>query len=275
MKGISELHIVVVGASGSIGRAFAQAARAEGAVVTVAGRSDPGLDLPYLALDVTSGRDCDVFVDHLAGLDSAVDVLVNCTGVHHASFELGTAGAAEFEAEFARVCATNLQGAFNLTAAIAQLFVRQGQGHLIHLCSDASRLALYGSHAYVATKHGLEGLIKSSAAQLARHGVRVNGIAPGTVETPLNAHLLRDESGHLSQRAASILAHTPTKRFASLDGIVESMLALCIPQRHLTGNVVFCDDGYVIEGHSWPAGNSALYQGPEELNALLNNPSPS
>lgn len=275
MRKISEMQIVVVGATGSIGRAFALAAKGEGAHVTVAGRSDPGMDLPFLDLDITSGRQCDTFVDKLAGLGSTVDVLVNCTGVHHASFELGMTSASDLEAEFSRVCETNLQGAFNLTAAIARLFVKQGIGHLIHLCSDASRLSLDGSHAYVASKHGLEGLIKSSAAQLARYGVRVNGVAPGTVETPLNSHLLRDNTGNFSDRAASILAHTPTKQFATLEGIVESMLALCIPQRHLTGNVVFCDDGYVVEGHSWPAGNKALYQGEAELAARLSHPFPS
>jgi NAD(P)-dependent dehydrogenase (short-subunit alcohol dehydrogenase family) len=124
----------------------------------------------------------------------------------------------------------------------------------------------------VASKHGLEGLVKSAAAQLARYGVRVNGLAPGTVESDLNRALLRASSGEPTARAASILAHTPTKRFATIEGVIESAIALCIPQRHLTGNVIFCDDGYAIEGHSWPAGNRALYEGPEALEACLSNP---
>jgi 3-oxoacyl-[acyl-carrier protein] reductase len=155
------------------------------------------------------------------------------------------------------------------------MLARQRSGHIIHLCSDASRFSLEGSHAYVASKHGLEGLIKSSAAQLARFGVRVNGLAPGTVETALNRALLRDERGNPSARAASILAHTPTKRFATVEGVIESALALCLPQRHLTGNVVFCDDGYAIEGHSWPEANRALYEGPDALEALLERPDPA
>jgi NAD(P)-dependent dehydrogenase (short-subunit alcohol dehydrogenase family) len=118
----------------------------------------------------------------------------------------------------------------------------------------------------------VEGLIKTAATQLAPFGVRVNGVAPGTVETDLNRHLLRGgPGGELSDRAASILAHTPTKRFATLAGIAETLIATCIPQRHLTGNVIFCDDGYNVEGHSWPAGNRALYTGPEALKALHND----
>jgi NAD(P)-dependent dehydrogenase (short-subunit alcohol dehydrogenase family) len=173
--------------------------------------------------------------------------------------ELGLEPLAAMRADWDRVLAVNLTGAFNITAMMAELFVRQRHGHLIHLCSNASRVSLYGSHAYVASKHGLEGLIRSAAAQLARHGVRVNGLAPGTVETDLNRDLLRGPDGRPSLRAASILAHTPTKRFATVEGIVESAIALCLPQRHLTGNVIFCDDGYNVEGHSWPEGTRDVY----------------
>ena len=104
---------------------------------------------------------------------------------------------------------------------------------------------------------------------MAPFGVRVNGIAPGTVETPINSGLLRSgEQGDYSLRAATILAHTPTKRFATMEGIAQTVLATCIPQSHLTGNVIFCDDGYNIEGHSWPAGNAALYEGTGKLDEL-------
>jgi len=130
-------------------------------------------------------------------------------------------------------------------------------------------MSLYGSYGYNCSKHGLEGLVKTAAAQLAPFGVRVNGVAPGTVETDLNRHLLRTDGGNdFSARAASILAHTPTKRFATLDGISETLVAMCVPQRHLTGNVVFCDDGYNIEGHSWPDGNRAVYGGQGDIDKL-------
>ena len=146
----------------------------------------------------------------------------------------------------------------------------QRKGHIIHLCSNASRLSLYGSYAYNMSKHGLEGLVKTAASQFAPYGVRVNGVAPGTVETALNKKLLRSNTEeNYSLRASSILAHTPTKKFATLDGISETILATCMPQKHLTGNVIFCDDGYNIEGHSWPEGNAALYGQPDELDELF------
>ena len=145
---------------------------------------------------------------------------------------------------------------------------RQRSGHIIHLCSNGSRLSLYGSYAYNASKHGVEGIVKTAAAQLAPVGVRVNAIAPGTILTDLNRELSITPEGEYRPRARSILAHTPTKRFATAEGVVQSLLSMCIPQKHFTGNVLFADDGYNVEGHSWPQGNDALYAGAEELERL-------
>jgi 3-oxoacyl-[acyl-carrier protein] reductase len=143
------------------------------------------------------------------------------------------------------------------------------KGHIILLCSSASRLSLYGVYGYNASKHGVEGLVKTAAAQLAPFGVRVNGIAPGTVITDLNRRLEYNPDGSLGPRGLAVLAHTPTKRFATREGVAETLLAMCVEQRHFTGNVVFPDDGYIVEGHSWPEGNEALFGGGERLEALF------
>jgi len=201
-----------------------------------------------------------------------LDVVVNFAGVHHASFDLAglhdADGLEELAETFRRVVNVNLNGAFLVTAAAARLMVRHRSGHIIHLCSNASRASLYGSYAYNASKHGVEGLVKTAATQLAPLGVRVNGVAPGTVVTDLNRSLSFDDAGRPTARAKSILAHTPTKRFATPEGVAETILAMCIPQRHFTGNVVFCDDGYNVEGHSWPDGNVALYEGADAVDRL-------
>lgn len=88
MKKIADLHIVVVGASGALGRAFARAANAEGASVSLAGRRDPELGLPFFNLDILSAQACDDFAEHLAKGDLPVDVVVNCTGIHHPPMSL-------------------------------------------------------------------------------------------------------------------------------------------------------------------------------------------
>ncbi len=201
----------------------------------------------------------------------SIDVAVNFAGVHHPEFDLVLEDPVQLSEAFKRVIELNLTGAFNFTLAMARNMVPKRKGHIIHLCSSASRHSLYGSYGYNASKHGVEGLVQTAAAQLAPFGIRVNGIAPGTVVTDLNRSLSFTPNGEPKPRAKSILAHTPTKRFASAEGIAETLLAMCVEQRHLNGNLIFPDDGYNIEGHSWPEGNVALYQGGTALENLYSS----
>lgn len=263
------MGLVLIGASGSIGGHFLGVVQEQGARIVNLGRSAPSGKARHINADVCN----------LASLQQAgelacqelgrVDVVLNFSGTHHKPMDFTRDDPGMLLGEFDRVMDVNLRGAFIVTQVFGRLLMAQRHGHLIHLCSNASRLSLYGSYAYNASKHGLEGLIKTAATQFAPYHVRVNGVGPGTVETPLNRHLLRDpQSGNPSARAASILAHTPTKRFVSLEGITETLIAACVPQRHMTGNVIFCDDGYNVEGHSWPEGTQAVYEGGNAVDAL-------
>jgi NAD(P)-dependent dehydrogenase (short-subunit alcohol dehydrogenase family) len=219
--------------------------------------------------DVTSLVDVAAILERVKKSFGRIDVVVNFAGMSHQPFDLYRDNPDDMVAIFRKVNDVNLSGAFIVTLSAARVMIPQRSGHIIHLCSSGSRCSLYGVYAYNATKHAVEGLIKTAAAQLAPFGVRVNGVAPGTVETDLNSALLREPDGRFKPRAKSILAHTPTKRFASREGVAETLTALCVDQRHLTGNVLFADDGYVIEGHSWPEGNDALYAGFPTLKALF------
>lgn len=232
--------------------------------------AEAGTDLPPVVFgDVRKSTDIKETVEHVAEQFGRIDIGIDFAGVHHRPFDLVREEAAELEQSFRNVIDINLNGAFLITAHLSRRMAAQRSGHIIHLCSNGSRLSLYGSYAYNASKHGLEGIVKTAAAQLAPFGVRVNAIAPGTVETNLNRSLLRTESGELRPRARSILAHTPSKKFCTRDGVTASLLSMCIPQPHFTGNVLFADDGYNIEGHSWPEGNQALFTGQDELQSLL------
>lgn len=267
---LKDHKLVIIGGSGAIGGCFLDAAMAQGAACAVIGRNDPGKDLPFFVADITSLDELSVAADMAIGSLYGIDTLVNFAGTHHAPMDFCKDDPLKLLSEYHRVMDVNLTGAFLATMIFSKHMVSRRHGHILHLCSNASRLSLYGSYAYNISKHGLEGLIKTAAAQLAPFGVRVNGVAPGTVETALNRSLLRSgENGGYSLRASAILAHTPNKQFATLEGIAETLLAVCIPQRHLTGNVIFCDDGYNIEGHSWPDGNAALYKGDEALQTLF------
>ncbi len=285
------LRILVVGGIGTLGSTFAQVAVSRGAGVIIADRfSSPeeervqavrtqlegaakssGADVPpIVALDVTDIDQCVSVVESCAA-ESPLDVVVNFAGLHHPPMDLVLDEPKQLYDSFTQVVGINLTGAFAITTASARAMVPFRHGHLIHLCSNGSRASLYGSYAYNASKHGVEGLVKTAAAQLAPLGIRVNGVAPGTVITDLNRELNFDDSGNPRPRSRSILAHTPTKRFASALGVADTVLAMCLDQPHFTGNVVFCDDGYNIEGHSWPEGNVALYKGSRALERLYSS----
>ncbi len=267
---LKDQKIVVVGANGALGSQFLARATELGAnCVPVSRKKMPGHKRAYNCDVRNSGEVARAAEDIFRDL-GAVDTLLNFAGTHHAPMDFFKDSPEELLGEFRRVIDVNLTAAFTITMLFAKKMIPKRHGHIIHLCSNGSRQSLYGSYGYNASKHGLEGLIKTAAAQLAPFNIRVNGVAPGTVETPLNRALLRDPSGQgYSARAMSILAHTPTKKFVSLEGVTETIVAMCLPQRHLTGNVVFCDDGYNIEGHSWPAGNRALFQGADSLQDLM------
>ena len=224
---------------------------------------------PVVFGDVRNSADVKATVDCVAEKFGTIDIGIDFAGIHHPPFDLAREDAEKLDRIFRNVIDINLSGAFLITAHLSRTMAAQRRGHIIHLCSNGSRASLYGSYAYNASKHGLEGLVKTAAAQMAPFGVRVNAIAPGTVETNLNRDLLRDESGELRPRARSILAHTPSKKFCTREGVTATLLSMCIPQPHFTGNVVFADDGYNIEGHSWPEGNRALFAGQEDLENLF------
>ena len=264
--------MVIIGANGAIGENFLGKAIEQGAKCVAIGRNTPKYKVPFFSADITSLNDLTSAANKAISTLGNIDIVINFAGTHHKPMDISLDEATKLLSEYNRVMGVNLTGAFIITMIFGKQMVAQRKGHIIHLCSNASRLSLYGSYAYNMSKHGLEGLVKTAASQFAPYGVRVNGVAPGTVETDLNKKLLRSNTEeNYSLRASSILAHTPTKKFATLDGISETILATCMPQKHLTGNVIFCDDGYNIEGHSWPEGNAALYGQPDELDELFAN----
>lgn len=222
-----------------------------------------------LTADVTENGEVEAVFRHVGERFGAVDVVIDFAGTHHKPYDLYKDDPEALAESFRKVVHVNLTGAFIVTLQAARYMIPRRKGQIIHLCSSGSRLSLYGSYAYNASKHGLEGLVKTSAAQLAPFGVRVNGIAPGTVITDLNRDLICNPDGSCRPRGLSILAHTPSKRFITSEGVAETLLAMCVDQRHFTGNVVFADDGYNIEGHSWPEGNLSLFAGKENLEDLF------
>jgi len=237
---------IVTGASSGIGTAIAEAMGQAGAQLVVVGRDaerlgavarrirDSGADVHEVVSDVTADGAAREIVDAAVGAFGGVDVLVNCAGV----FLLGQP---EESLELLdRQWETNVRAPYALVAA-ALPELRRRRGAIIFLSSIAGKVGFPTASAYCATKGAIELLTKSLAVEEGPNGVRVNAIAPGNVETSMNAHLMADPD---YKRA--MLEATPLGRNGQPADIAP--LAVLLASDHAsfaTGASVLCDGGWV------------------------------
>jgi NAD(P)-dependent dehydrogenase (short-subunit alcohol dehydrogenase family) len=231
-------EVLVVGGTSGIGRAIAEAFAGEDCRVTVTGLTieeerETASAAPHLhavRLDVTRPQEVEAL---LAGIEK-LDVLVNSAGTIRRGEE-------HEPATFAEVIDVNLNGMMRTCAAAKRLLIGS-RGCVINI---ASMLSIFGSGAapaYSASKGGVAQLTKSLAIAWAPHGVRVNAIAPGWIETALTAPLVADES-----RRNAILARTPLGRWGQPADVAGAALFLASPAAgFITGVVLPVDGGYSI-----------------------------
>jgi 3-hydroxybutyrate dehydrogenase len=183
---------VVTGAASGIGREIARTFARAGAKLAVVDLDAAGADATArelvgvgasaiaLAIDVSSEEQVDAAMARVVEAFGRIDILVSNAG------NQVVAPIEEFTfADWKRVIAVHLDGAFLTTRAAIRQMYRQGGGSIIYLGSVHSKEASLLKAPYVSAKHGLMGLAKVVAKEGARHGVRANVICPGFVHTPL------------------------------------------------------------------------------------------
>jgi NAD(P)-dependent dehydrogenase (short-subunit alcohol dehydrogenase family) len=237
---------IITGASSGIGRAIAQAMGEAGARLVLVGR-DPerlgetaapiraaGGEVHELVADVTADGAAGDIVDAAIGAFGGVDVLVNCAGV----FLLGKPE--ESLDLLDRQWETNVRAPYALAVRALPELRRRG-GAIIFLSSIAGKIGFPTASAYCATKGAVELLTRSLAVEEGPNGVRVNAIAPGNVETSMNAHLMADPG-----YKRSMLDATPLGRNGRPADIAP--LAVLLASEHssfATGASVLVDGGWV------------------------------
>ena len=148
-----------------------------------------------------------------------VDVLVNCAGIQHVS------AVQDFPAEkWEAIIALNLSAAFYASQAVLPHMLKQGWGRIINIASAHGLVASPYKSAYIAAKHGIIGLTKTLALEVAENGITVNAICPGYVRTPLVEGQIDDQMAvHGIPRESVIqdimLAPQPTKRFVEIEEV--------------------------------------------------------
>ena len=177
----------------------------------------------------------------------SVDILVNNAGIQH------VAPIEEFPIEkWDQIIAINLSASFHAIRAAVPGMKKRNWGRIINIGSAHSLAASPFKSAYVAAKHGLAGLTKTVALEMAEHGTTANCICPGFVLTPLVAKQIPDlaKSNNISEEAAKnqILAKQPTKQFVKAEEIAALAVFLASePAASITGSMYSIDGGWMAE----------------------------
>jgi meso-butanediol dehydrogenase / (S,S)-butanediol dehydrogenase / diacetyl reductase len=145
--------------------------------------------------------------------------------------------------EWQRLINTNLGGIFYSMKAEVPAMKACGGSAIVNTASIASLIAAPGMAAYVASKHGVGGLTKAAALDLIRHGIRVNAICPGFVDTPMLASAIEQP-----EMRRQIEAMVPIRRLATAEEVAAAALFLASSEAsYLVGSLLSVDGGVVAQ----------------------------
>lgn len=247
---------IVTGAASGMGRATAHLLADEGARVVVA---DLGADEAQAVIDeivAVHGADralavgCDVadqtqlraLVESTMEWAGRLDIVVNNAGVSMANSAFQDE--AEFEENWARTLDVNLSAQARLVRLALPHLIESGGGRIVNIASTEAIVATGGLAAYAASKAGVTGLTRSLAVELGRHGVTVNCICPGPIETGMTAPIPDDAKAIYARR------RVPLRRYGQPEEVAHMTLALCLPSASFVNGATIPVDGGMSIRHT-------------------------
>jgi 3-hydroxybutyrate dehydrogenase len=253
---------LVTGSTSGIGLAIARTLAKAGANVVINGfgkpeaiekeragiESDFGVRAVYSGADMSKADEIAAMVADAEKEFGAVDILVNNAGIQYVS------AIEEFPVEkWDQIIAINLSSAFHTMRAAIPGMKKKGWGRIINTASAHSLVASPYKSAYVAAKHGIAGLTKTAALELATHKITVNCISPGYVWTPLVEAQIPDTMkarGLTKEQVIEevLLKAQPTKEFVTVDQVAAIAAFLCSDAAsQITGSNLSVDGGWTAQ----------------------------
>jgi NAD(P)-dependent dehydrogenase (short-subunit alcohol dehydrogenase family) len=250
---LSEKVAVVTGSAVGLGRAVARRFAREGAMIVAADtnvpcgmsvveqiRKDGGCGI-FVRADVAEERDVDALLQSALAEYGRIDVLYNNAAV---LFHDRDARVHELSLEiWEEVMRVNLRGAFLCSKYVIPFMLKQGGGSIINVGSPTGLSGCAPNlTAYSASKAGVMGLTRVMAAAYARDGIRVNSLVPGTMDTPMNEYLLRNEDTREQYREAVPMGRLG--RPCDIEGL--AVFLASEDSSYCTGGLYTCDGGLTV-----------------------------
>lgn len=255
-RSIEDRVAIVTGAASGMGRATAHLLADEGARIVVADLGAERVDVVVgeiaavhgddralgVPTDVADPAQLATLVDRTVGWAGHLDIVVNNAGVSliNSAFQ----DDAEFEENWAQTLDVNLTSHARLIRlALPHLMATDG-GRIVNIASTESIVTTAGLAAYAATKSGVVGLTKSFAVELGRHGVTVNCICPGPINTGMTADIDEDAKATYARR------RVPLRRYGDPEEVAHMTLNLCLPASSFVNGAVIPVDGGMTIRHT-------------------------
>jgi NAD(P)-dependent dehydrogenase (short-subunit alcohol dehydrogenase family) len=234
---------LITGGGTGIGLAIAQSMHAAGARVVLVGRREAELQAAtrslgerasYVVHDITQLDAAQSLVDRVTKEVGPITCLVNNAGIHLKKPAIETT-----PEEFQKVLTTHVIGAHALVRAVAPGMIERKTGSILFTASMASLFGIPLVVAYSAAKTAHLGMVRTLATELSQHGIRVNAIAPGWIETEMSAKAMAGDPA----RKQKILGRTPMAKFGAPSDVGWAAVYLASPAGGFVTGVVLPIDG--------------------------------
>lgn len=244
--------ILITGATSGIGKSTAQKFGEAGAKVVVSGRRETegnavvaaikaaGGEATFVRADVAKEEDVKALVARTVETYGRLDVAFNNAGVEH----VGPLAEATQE-EYRRLFDINVWGVISSMKHEIPAMLKNGGGSIINTSSMGGHIGMAGLSIYIASKHAVEGLTKTTALEYAQEGIRVNAVAPGAIETDMITRFAGEEG---SDMRAGLASMHPMGRMGKANEIADAVLFLASDAASfITGTSLKVEGGFLAQ----------------------------